>query len=61
MATVAAVGNDLVVLHQLKRGKLTPCISPFALKLETYLRMAGIPYQVNLKLKMCLIMLIILN
>jgi hypothetical protein len=44
----ASVGNDLVVLHQLKRGKLTPCISPFALKLETYLRMAGIPYQVNL-------------
>lgn len=38
---------DSVILHQLERGKLTPCISPFALKLETYLRMAGIPYQVK--------------
>jgi hypothetical protein len=51
MADVAAVGN-FVVLHQLKRGKWTPCVSPFALKLETYLRMAGIPYQVNLTQKM---------
>ena len=36
-----------VVVHQLKRGKFTPCVSPFALKLETYLRMAGISYRVN--------------
>lgn len=50
MAAAALEGKDgsnVVILHQLKRGKLTPCISPFALKLETYLRIAGIAYQVN--------------
>lgn len=48
MAAAALEGKDgsnVVILHQLKRGKLTPCISPFALKLETYLRIAGIAYQ----------------
>jgi len=40
------IGEDVVVLHQLDRGVFTPNISPFPLKLETYLRMANIPYQV---------------
>lgn len=38
--------ENLIVLHQLKRGIFTPAISPFALKLETFLRMASIPYKV---------------
>lgn len=38
--------QDVVLLHQLPRGRFTPTISPFSLKLETYLRMAKIPYQV---------------
>lgn len=42
-----AVGKDVVVLHTMQRGKLTPSLSPFALKLETYLRMADIPYEVD--------------
>lgn len=43
----AAVGKDIVALHQLPRSPVTPSPSPFPLKLETYLRMASIPYQVN--------------
>ncbi len=39
--------KDVVTLHQLPRSKFTPSISPFSLKLETYLRMAGIRYQVG--------------
>jgi hypothetical protein len=42
------IGQDVVVLHQLDRGVFTPNISPFPLKLETYLRMANIPYQVDI-------------
>ncbi|XP_014676712.1 PREDICTED: failed axon connections homolog [Priapulus caudatus] len=36
--------KDTVVLHQIGRAKYAPSLSPFPLKLETYLRMAGIPY-----------------
>nr|CAH0109212.1 unnamed protein product [Daphnia galeata] len=43
------IGEDVVVLHQLDRGVFTPNISPFPLKLETYLRMANIPYQNDFK------------
>ena len=39
--------RDVVILHQLGRAPLTPNLSPFCLKLETYLRMAKIPYQVR--------------
>ena len=38
--------EDVVLLHQLERGIFTPSISPFPMKLETYLRMASIPYKV---------------
>nr|CAH0109178.1 unnamed protein product [Daphnia galeata] len=43
------IGEDVVVLHQLDRGVFTPNISPFPLKLETYLRMANITYQNDFK------------
>lgn len=42
------VGENVVLLHQFDRGAFTPSLSPFVLKLETYLRMAKIPYQVNI-------------
>ncbi len=38
--------NFKVVLHQCPRGYFTPCIAPFSLKLETFLRIANIPYEV---------------
>jgi len=43
----AEVGKDVVVLHQFERGTNMPNLSPFALKLETWLRMAGIKYVVD--------------
>ena len=42
----AKIGKDKVVLHQFSRGGVAPSPSPFPLKLETYLRMANIPYEV---------------
>lgn len=43
--------NDVVILHQVPRGLRAPSASPFALKLETFLRMAKISYQVNFFIK----------
>ncbi|XP_042863715.1 failed axon connections homolog [Penaeus japonicus] len=40
-------GKDVVVLHIFSRGYTCPSLSPFVIKLETYLRMADIPYQVD--------------
>ncbi|XP_046581775.1 failed axon connections homolog isoform X1 [Haliotis rubra] len=37
--------RDTVIHHQIGRGPYAPSMTPFALKLETYLRMAKIPYQ----------------
>ena len=37
--------KDVVILHQFPRGLRAPSASPFALKLETWLRMANIKYQ----------------
>jgi len=45
----SSVGKDVVVLHQFKSGKTCRNISPFALKLECYLRLANIKYEVDLK------------
>ena len=45
----AKVGKNVVVLHQFRRASYAPSPSPFALKLETYLRMAEIPYEVFIK------------
>lgn len=39
--------RDKVILHTIWRSKPLPCVSPFGLKLETYLRMAKIPYEVK--------------
>ncbi|GFR88696.1 failed axon connections homolog [Elysia marginata] len=36
---------NTVVLYQLSRAPFTPSLTPFAVKLETYLRLAKIPYQ----------------
>ena len=35
---------DLVVLHSLPRAYKCPCMSPYPLKLETFLRIMGISY-----------------
>ncbi len=40
-----SVGRDVVVLHQFPRGRTCPNGSPYPIKLETYLRMAGIKYE----------------
>ncbi|XP_076048052.1 failed axon connections homolog [Oratosquilla oratoria] len=40
-------GQDVVVLHTRPRSKVCPGVSPFALKLETYLRMASIKYVLD--------------
>jgi hypothetical protein len=40
--------KDVVYLFQFPRTRLVPNASPFALKLETYLRFAGFNYQVSL-------------
>ncbi len=40
--------KDVVILHQIPRGLRAPSPSPFALKLETWLRAAKIPYNVSL-------------
>ncbi|XP_067666077.1 failed axon connections homolog [Haliotis asinina] len=37
--------RDTVIHHQIGRGPYAPSMTPFAVKLETYLRMARIPYQ----------------
>jgi len=41
------ISRDYVILHQIRRGTTVPNMSAFALKLETYLRMASIPYKVD--------------
>jgi len=39
--------EGVLVLHQCPRGRKTPCIAPYPLKLETFLRTQDIVYQVN--------------
>ncbi|CAI9724091.1 Hypothetical predicted protein [Octopus vulgaris] len=39
--------KDVIILHLIPRLKDTPNLSPFAVKLETYLRMTKLPYQVD--------------
>lgn len=41
--------KDTIILHQFSRPKNgVPSLSPFCLKMETYLRMVDLPYQVLL-------------
>ncbi|XP_047469534.1 failed axon connections homolog [Penaeus chinensis] len=42
-----SVGHNVVLLHQFQRGKFCPNLGPFALKVETFLRLAGIEYKVD--------------
>ncbi|XP_063612418.1 failed axon connections homolog [Penaeus indicus] len=42
-----SVGHNVVLLHQFQRGKFCPNLSPFALKVETFLRLASIKYEVD--------------
>ncbi len=37
--------KDVVVVHQMPKGKTCPSPSPFPLKLETFLRIAGVKYE----------------
>lgn len=42
--------KDAIILHQFSRPTNgVPSLSPFCLKMETYLRMADLPYQVYLQ------------
>jgi len=44
-----AVPENTVLVHCFEPGKTIPNLSPFVLKLLTYLRMTGIPYQISTK------------
>lgn len=48
----AAYPKDKVILHQFPRGIYAPSASPFVMKLETWLRMTGIPYKNEYSLQM---------
>lgn len=39
--------KDTVILHQFARGKNMPSLSPFPIKVETFLRIAKIPYETD--------------
>ncbi|RDD46512.1 Failed axon connections-like protein [Trichoplax sp. H2] len=41
------VAKDVILLHSFPRAPYAPNASPYVLKLETYLRMAKIPYEVD--------------
>ncbi len=48
----ANAGKDVVILHMLPRGKLSPNISPYPVKLETFLRMAEIKFETDFDMPM---------
>ncbi|XP_063869247.1 failed axon connections homolog isoform X1 [Scylla paramamosain] len=42
-----STGQDVVLLHQFRRGRFCPNLSPFALKVEAFLRLANIQYKID--------------
>ena len=42
--------KDTVIVHDFGKGVFVPSIAHFVMKLEAYLRMAKIPYEVSLSL-----------
>jgi len=46
-AAWASTGSDVVVLHHFPRPRNHPSLTPFGVKLETFLRMMGIKYVVD--------------
>jgi hypothetical protein len=48
----AGYPKDKVILHQFPRGIYAPSASPFVMKLETWLRIAEIPYKNEFSLQM---------
>lgn len=49
---VQAVPDDVVLLHHCGKGPHAPSLSPFILKLETFLRVTRTPYQIIRDYKM---------
>lgn len=39
--------KDIVYLYQFSRTPVVPSLSPYCLKVETWLRLAGLKYEVN--------------
>lgn len=44
---MTAKGSGKVILHALPRAYTCPNISPFVIKLETYLRIKNIDYEID--------------
>ncbi|XP_042864503.1 failed axon connections-like [Penaeus japonicus] len=44
-----SAGKDVVVLHQFWRGKYCPNFSPYVLKVECFMRLAGIKYITDIQ------------
>jgi len=40
--------KDIIYLYQFSRTPLLPSLSPYCLKVETWLRLAGLKYEVSL-------------
>ena len=54
--------KDAIILHQFSRPKNgVPSLSPFCLKIETYLRMVDLPYQVTLSISVHTIVILFIN